>query len=60
MILIILGVIILAVATFFIKKDPKLYRFSGVLQTIGIAVIILGVLTACIMQVDAGEVGVKK
>jgi len=60
MIAIILGVIILAVATFFIKKDPKLYRFSGVLQTIGIAVIILGVLTACIMQVDAGEVGVKK
>ena len=60
MIVIILGVIILAVATFFIKKDPKLYRFSGVLQTIGIAVIILGVLTACIMQVDAGEVGVKK
>ena len=60
MIVIIIGVIILAVATFFIKKDPKLYRFSGVLQTIGIAVIILGVLTACIMQVDAGEVGVKK
>ena len=60
MIAIILGVIILFIATFFIKKDPKLYRYSSVIQSIGFGVIILGVLTACIMQVDAGEVGVKK
>jgi regulator of protease activity HflC (stomatin/prohibitin superfamily) len=60
MIVIILGVIVILIATFFLRKDPRLYRYAGVFRTIGLALIILGVLTTCIIQVDAGEVGVKK
>src|SRR5205085_3423132 len=57
---IILGLIILIAGTFFLKNDARLYRFSGVFKILGLIVILIGILTACIMQVDAGEVGVKK
>src|SRR5687767_7399183 len=60
MIAIIIGVIVLIITTFTLKKDPRFYRYSGVLRTVGIGLVILGILTSCIMQVDAGEVGVKK
>lgn len=60
MIAIILGVIVLIIATFSLKRDPRFYRYAGVLRTVGIGLVILGILTSCIMQVDAGEVGVKK
>ena len=60
MIVIILGVVVIVIATFFLRKDPRLYRYAGVFRTIGFVLIILGVLATCIIQVDAGEVGVKK
>ena len=60
MIAIIIGVIVIIIATFTLRHDPRFYRYSGVLRTVGIGLVILGILTSCIMQVDAGQVGVKK
>lgn len=60
MIVIILGVIIIVIATFFLRNDPRLHRYAGVFRTIGFVLILIGVLATCIIQVDAGEVGVKK
>ena len=60
MIVIILGVIILIVSAFFLRNDPRLSRYRNVLRTVGIGLIVLGILTTCIIQIDAGEIGVKK
>ncbi len=43
-----------------VKHNVSLARFSGTGRLIGIGLIVLGIATACIKQVDAGEVGVKK
>lgn len=60
MIAIILGVILIIIATFFLKNDPRLYRYAQTVRIVGLALALIGVLTTCIIQVDAGEVGVKK
>lgn len=59
MTLIILGVIILF-ASFSIKKLPQIARPLIIGRYIGIALIILGVLTSSFVQIEAGNVGVKK
>ena len=59
MVLIILGVIILIVA-FALRVTPQLARFSKVAFFVGSGFIILGFVSSCFVQVDAGQVGVKK
>ena len=60
MIAIILGVILIIIATFFLRNDPRLYRYAQTVRIVGLVLALIGVLTTCIIQVDAGEVGVKK
>ena len=60
MVAIILGVIVMIIATFFLRTDPRLYRYASAIRIVGLVLIIIGVLTACIIQIDAGEAGVKK
>ena len=60
MIAIILGVVVLIIATFFLRNDPRLYRYAQTVRIVGLVLILIGVLTACIIQIDAGEAGVKK
>jgi regulator of protease activity HflC (stomatin/prohibitin superfamily) len=59
MVLIILGIIILIVS-FSIKNVPNISAFGKVGRFIGLAFIILGIVTSCFVQIDAGQVGVKK
>jgi regulator of protease activity HflC (stomatin/prohibitin superfamily) len=59
MFLIILGIIILIVS-FSIHSIPNIQRPAQVGKFVGIGLIILGVLTNSFVQIDAGEVGVKK
>ena len=60
MIVIILGIIVVIIATFFLRKDPRLYRYAQTVRVVGLVLIIIGVLTTSIVQIDAGEAGVKK
>jgi regulator of protease activity HflC (stomatin/prohibitin superfamily) len=60
MVLLILGFILLIAGIVLAKSDENFRRFGGPLRAIGFAVILIGILTACIIQIDAGEVGVKK
>jgi len=60
MFLIILGIILFIITVTVIKNNPVLHKFSGTGRIIALLMIVLGILTACIKQVDAGEVGVKK
>ncbi len=60
MVLLILGIIIFFVGMSFQRSNDILKRFATPVRIIGVIVLLLGVLTACIIQVDAGEVGVQK
>ena len=59
MTLIILGILIF-VAAFSVKNlNPPLSQYGNTVRTIGLVVIVLGILTSCIKQIDAGQIGVK-
>lgn len=38
--------------------DPPLSRYSGTLRFVALGLVVLGFLTACIKQIDAGQIGV--
>lgn len=59
MILIILGVILLVTATAMNKERDDLRKLSAGLRIGGLAVIVIGIMTSCIKQIDAGQIGVK-
>jgi regulator of protease activity HflC (stomatin/prohibitin superfamily) len=59
MALIVLGVIILLVA-FSLRTNPLLSRYSGTGIIVAVVFIALGFVTSCFIQIDAGQVGVKK
>ena len=59
MILLVLGVLILIIVALVIKKNPTLSRFSSIGRIVGFLFIALGILSACIVQINPGEIGVK-
>src|SRR5687768_14962506 len=59
MLLIILGIIIL-IASFATRSLPNISSVGKVGRYIGIGFIVLGIVTSCFVQIDAGQVGVKK
>lgn len=56
---IILGLIIIFAARF-LAHNQTTQRFTNPTRVIGLIVILLGVLTSCIVQINAGEIGVQK
>lgn len=59
MVLIILGLIIF-IAAFYLKAQPQPFpQYAGTARLVGLGIIVLGVLTSCIKQIDAGQIGVK-
>ncbi|QEC66728.1 prohibitin family protein [Panacibacter ginsenosidivorans] len=60
MLLIILGIIIFVVGLSISRGNDNLRRFGNPARIVGFIIILLGISTACIVQIDAGQVGVKK
>jgi regulator of protease activity HflC (stomatin/prohibitin superfamily) len=60
MLFLILGLIIVFVGFALARSNDASKRFSGTIRVIGIVVMLLGVVTASVIQIDAGHVGVKK
>jgi regulator of protease activity HflC (stomatin/prohibitin superfamily) len=60
MFFIIIGIIIIIASFVLARSGNNFSRFGTSLRAIGFAVILLGFFTACIIQIDAGQVGVKK
>jgi len=60
MFLIVLGIIILIAITVIARTNPPVAKFAGAGRLVGLLFILLGISTACIKQIDAGEIGVKK
>ncbi len=59
MFLIILGIVIIIVS-FSIQAQQAYHPFARVGKLLGFAIIIIGIITSCFIQIDAGQVGVKK
>ncbi len=59
MVLIILGLIIFAAATYAFRNNSPFIRFKGAIKIAGIVFIAIGVLNACFKQINAGQIGVK-
>jgi regulator of protease activity HflC (stomatin/prohibitin superfamily) len=59
MFLIVIGFLLLVAAATLIKKNIALQKFTPIARVAGFAFIVLGILTACIKQIDAGQIGVK-
>ncbi len=60
MFFLILGVIITLVASTLSKANPNLARAAGTGRYLGFALIAVGLLTACFVQLEPGTVGVQK
>lgn len=56
--LILLGVVVL-ITSLFLKSNFQYRRYTNVVRGIGALLIIIGVLSSTIVQINAGEVGVK-
>jgi regulator of protease activity HflC (stomatin/prohibitin superfamily) len=60
MTLIIFGIILLIAGSVLLRQQrEELHKLATGLRLAGIAVAIIGLLTACIKQIDAGQIGVK-
>lgn len=59
MVFIILGILILIIS-FFVGNIPNIERTARVGRIIAIGFIILGIITSSFVQIDAGQIGVKK
>src|SRR5262245_26782379 len=60
MALIILGFIIFIIGLIIARNNENFKRFAQPVRILGVIVMLIGVLTSCIIQIDAGEIGVKK
>ena len=59
MFLIILGLLLLIIISAAAKNNSAIAKFVGTGRIVGLLFILIGISTACIKQIDAGEVGVK-
>ena len=59
MFLIILGVIVL-IAGFAVRTVENVGRYAGTIRLVGLFITAIGIAISCFIQVDAGQVGVKK
>ena len=58
MALIILGILVL-IAGFALQNNQQFGRFAKAIRSIAIALMLIGFLTKCIVQINAGQIGVK-
>ncbi|HKB43087.1 MAG TPA: prohibitin family protein [Chitinophagaceae bacterium] len=58
MAIIIIGILVL-IAGFILQKSPEYGRFAKIFRGIAAIIILAGVLVKCIVQIEAGQVGVK-
>jgi regulator of protease activity HflC (stomatin/prohibitin superfamily) len=60
MLLIILGVLILVAGVAISNSNSPISRYGGTARIIGLVVVLLGASTTMVVQIDAGQIGVKK
>ncbi len=58
MALIVLGILVLIVS-FIIQRNQQIGRFAGIMRTVAVLMMVAGILTKSIIQINAGQIGVK-
>ena len=59
MVLIILGIIVLVLGIFILKQKEELHKLGRGIRSVGVVLIVIGALNACVKQIDAGQIGVS-
>ena len=59
MVLVILGIIVLITGIFILKQKEELQKLGRITRSVGVVLIVIGALNACIKQIDAGQIGVS-
>ncbi len=59
MIWIILGILLFVITSIVVKTNPEFYKYKGLGRILGLCFIAVGILVACIVQINVGETGVK-
>lgn len=59
MLLIILGVVAFLAASSLRKMQSPMPAYTGIVRIIAGVMVLLGVLTSCVVQIDAGEIGIQ-
>jgi regulator of protease activity HflC (stomatin/prohibitin superfamily) len=60
MALIIVGMIVLIIGIIIARNPGAAQRYAGIVKISGVVIMVIGVLVGSIVQIDAGQVGVKK
>ena len=60
MFFIILGLLAVAISFAIAKAESPIQKFAKVIRIVGFVIVVLGFLTSCVVQIDAGQVGVQK
>lgn len=59
MLFIILGLIVFGISGIVVKNNPALFKFKRIGRLIGALLIVLGIVLSSIVQINAGEIGIK-
>lgn len=60
MFLIIVGILVILISYTVSRRQDGFQKFGALVRLAGVGLLVIGVLMACIVQIDAGEVGVQK
>jgi regulator of protease activity HflC (stomatin/prohibitin superfamily) len=60
MTVILIGIVIIVIGFVVTKTDPVMRRYKSIVTTAGIVVVVIGLATSAVVQVEPGEVGVQK
>ena len=58
--IILIGLVVLVIGFVIAKTDPVMRKYKSIISTIGIVIILIGISTSAVVQVEPGEVGVQK
>jgi regulator of protease activity HflC (stomatin/prohibitin superfamily) len=57
---ILIGIVVLVIGFVIAKTDPVMRRYKTIITTVGVVIILIGLSTSSVVQVEPGEVGVQK
>lgn len=58
MVLTVIGILLLVIATVILSNTDVLKKYTGIARGIGFALILLGIMSSCFVQINAGYIGV--
>jgi regulator of protease activity HflC (stomatin/prohibitin superfamily) len=58
--IILIGAVILVIGFVIAKTDPVMRKYKSIIMTVGIVILLVGISTSAVVQVEPGEVGVQK